>query len=199
LRRTGQYRHFTLHPEADLLTLIFFAILIGFGFYVRSKVRDEPPRPQLSEDQIKQKWRELGFFCELDDEKKTWTLTGSRRGLLYFPDLLLGYVADPQNAIDGERKHFGPYGSLEIMTWHDAGIDSHAIRGSLAALTHLAELVEAKLATAQPGEPISIREEFAPESRYSLVLDVRDDGFDPSAKDRERLGATAKLPDPEKR
>jgi hypothetical protein len=196
LRRAGQYRHFTHHSEDDLLTLIFFAALIAFGFYVRSKVREEAPRPQLSEDKIKQKWRELGFFCELDDEKKTWTLTGSRRGLLYFPDLLLGYVADPQNATDGEHQHYGPYGSLEIMTWHDAGIDGHAIRGSLAALTHLAELVEAKLATAQPGEPISIREEFAPESRYSLVLDVRDDDFDPSTKDREGLGVTAKLPAP---
>ena len=182
-----------------MLTLIFFAILIAFGFYVRSRVRDAVPPPQLSEEAIKQKWRELGFFCERDDEKKVWTLTGSRAGLLYFPDLLLGYVADPQNASDGDRKHFGPYGSLEVMTWHDAGMDSHAIRGSLAALTHLAELVEAKLATAQAGEPISIREEFAPESRYSLVLDVRDDGFDPSTKDRERLGTTAKLPNPEKR
>jgi hypothetical protein len=179
-----------------LATLIFLAVVIGFGFYVRSALRAEEPHPQITEEQIKQKWRELGFFCELDDDKKTWTLTGSRAGLLYFPDLLLGYVADPKNAVDGERKHYGPYGSLEIMTWREPGIDGHAIRGSVADLTHLAELVEAKLATAQPGEPITIREEFAPESRYAVLLDVRPDGFDPATTDRERLGATAKKPAP---
>jgi hypothetical protein len=110
--------------------------------------------------------------------------------LLYFPDLLLGYVTDPKNASDREHQHYGPYGTLEVMTWPDAGFDSHAIRGSLTALAHLAELVEVKLATAEPGTPILIREEFAPESPYSLVLDVRADGFDPASTDRERLGAT---------
>jgi hypothetical protein len=79
------------------------------------------------------------------------------------------------------------------MTWPDAGFDSHAIRGSLTALAHLAELVEVKLATAEPGTPIRIREEFASESPYSLVLDVRADGFDPASTDRERLGATTEL------
>jgi hypothetical protein len=46
-----------------------------------------------------------------------------------------------------------------------------------------------KLATAEAGSPILIREEFAPASPYSLVLDVRADGFDPASADRERLGA----------
>jgi hypothetical protein len=174
-----------------LLTFSVFAVLIAMGFYLRSMMREkEHPRLELTEDAIKQKWRELGFFCELDNEKRTWTLTGSRAGLLYFPDLLLGYVNDPANATDGDHKEYGPYGSLEIMTWRDAGFDSKAIRGSLMALTHLAELVEIKLASAEAGTPIPIREEFAPESRYTLLLDVRADGFDPASADRERLGAT---------
>jgi hypothetical protein len=57
------------------------------------------------------------------------------------------------------------------------------------SLAHLAELVEVKLATAEPGSPILIREEFAADSPYSLMLDVRADGFDPASTDRERLGA----------
>jgi hypothetical protein len=61
----------------------------------------------------------------------------------------------------------------------------------LTELARLAELVEAKLASAQPGEPIRIREEFAADSPYTLVLDVRADGFDPASTDRERLGATS--------
>jgi hypothetical protein len=173
-----------------MLTLTFFAIMVAGGFYLRSVLRGEKePRPGLTDEQIKQKWRELGFFCELDDLKKIWTLTGSRAGLLYFPDLLLGYVADPRHASDREREHYGPYGTLEVMTYPDAGFDGHAIRGSLADLTRLAELVEAKLASAQPGEPISIRQEYAADSPYTLLLDVRADGFDPASADRERLGA----------
>jgi hypothetical protein len=177
-----------------LSSILILAILVAGGFYARSMmVREkEPPRSGMTEEQIKQKWRELGFFCELDDQKRTWTLTGSRAGLLYFPDLLLGYVNDPANATDGVHKHYGPYGSLEVVTWPQAGFDSQAIRGSLAALTHLAELVEVKLASAEPGSPISIREDFAPDSRYTLLLDVRADGFDPASVDSEHLGATVK-------
>jgi len=115
---------------------------------------------------------------------------------LYFPDLLLGYVNDPQNAADGSKQHYGPYGSLEIMTYPEAGFDSHAIRGSLPALTHLAELVEQKLAVAEAGEQIKIREDFAVGSPFALVLDVRADGFDPAAADRERLGAAAERKQP---
>jgi hypothetical protein len=177
-----------------VITIVVLAILVAAGFYARSVlVREkEPPRPKMTDDKIKQKWRELGFYCELDDQKKTWTLTASRAGLLYFPDLLLGYVNDPANAIDGTHKHYGPYGSLEIVTWPEAGLDSQAIRGPLAALTHLAELVEVKLASAEPGSPIPIREEFAPDSRYTLLLDVRADGFDPASVDAENLGATVR-------
>jgi len=74
------------------------------------------------------------------------------------------------------------------MTYPDPGFDGRAIRGSLDDLTRLAELVGEKLATAQAGESISIREEYAADSPYTLVLDVRPDGFDPASSDRERLG-----------
>lgn len=174
--------------------LYFIGVLLlvgGVVYLLRQREVGEQPHASLSEDQIKQGWRKLGFFCEVDAAQRTWTLTGSRAGLLYFPDLLLGYVNDPANATDGERKHFGPYGSLEIMTYPEAGLDGHAIRGSLAALTHLAELVEQRLTLAEPGDQIKIREDFASESPFALVLDVRPDGFDPAAADRERLGATA--------
>jgi hypothetical protein len=173
-----------------MLTLAVFAILIAGGFYLRSVLREPEEHPEMTEDQIKQKWRELGFYCELDDERKLWRLTGSRGGLLYFPDLLLGYINDPANALDGTQKHYGPYGSLDIMTYRDAGFDAHAIRGSVADLERLAELVSTKLATAQPGETVRIREEYAEHSSYSLLLDVRADGFDPASTDREHLGST---------
>jgi hypothetical protein len=181
-----------------LLPLIFVAILIVGAVYVflQKDVPPEPPQPGLTEEQIKQQWRKLGFFCELDAENKLWTLTGSRAGLLYFPDLLLGYVADPKNAADREHQHFGPYGTLEVMTWPEAGFGIRSIRGTLTGLARLAELIEAKLATAGPGSTILIREEFAPDSPYSLLLDVRADGFDPASADRERLGPATERKDP---
>ena len=172
-----------------MLTLAVFATLVALGFYLRSMAQEQDPPPGLTEDQIKREWRKLGFFCELDDQNRTWTLTGSRAGLLFFPDLLFGYVADPENGRDGDQKHYGPYGSLDIMTLPHAGFGGNAIRGSLLDLARLAELVETKLAIAQPGERITIREEFATDSPYSLVLDIRADGFDPASTDRERLGA----------
>jgi hypothetical protein len=69
------------------------------------------------------------------------------------------------------------------MTWPDAGFDGHAIRGPLPELRRLGTLVEAKLAAAQPGERIFIQSEFSANSPYALILDVRDDGFDPAKAD----------------
>jgi hypothetical protein len=180
-----------LRRLTDLLPLTFAALLLAAAvmMYRRTTQGEKEPPAALTDDQIKQQWRKLGFFCELDDQKRTWTLTGSRAGLLYFPDLLLGFVNDPQNATDGAQKRYGPYGSLAVMTYPEAGFDGNAIRGSLDDLTRLAELVEARLATAEVGSPIVIRDDYAPNSPYSLVLDVRADGFDPASSDLERLGA----------
>jgi hypothetical protein len=179
-----------------VLPLALLAILIATTVYVyrhnASIGTDRPPRAELTNEDIKRGWRELGFFCELDDQNKLWTLTGSRAGLLHFPDLLRGYINDPQNASDGSQHHYGPYGSLDVMTWPDAGLDANAIRGSLTDLDRLASLVETHLTVAEPGVSIRVREEYAPESRYALLLDVRPDGFDPSSADPERLGAASK-------
>jgi hypothetical protein len=69
------------------------------------------------------------------------------------------------------------------MTWPEAGFDNHAIRGPLTDLARLANLIEAKLVTARPGSSVRIQEEFAADSPYALVLDLREDGFDPATED----------------
>lgn len=171
-----------------MLALTVFAVLILGGLYLLDLLREPKPLPEFTEEQIKHKWRDLGFFCELDHVDKLWTLTGSLRGLLFFPDLLLGYIADPENAKVGTKKKYGPYGTLEVMTWPDAGF-GNSIRGSAKALAHLAEIVDAKLASAQAGDQIRIREEYASANTYTLLLDIRPDGFDPASADRERLGS----------
>ena len=128
-------------------------------------------------------WRELGFFYSRDDEAREWRLVGSRSGLLRFRDLLLAYVDDPSNALHSEHEHYGPYMYLEVMTWPSAGFDEHAIRGTLEDLARLAALVDSKLSTVSPDSTVHIGTEFAENSPYTLVLDVRDEGFDPSAAD----------------
>jgi hypothetical protein len=72
---------------------------------------------------------------------------------------------------------------LEVMTWPEAEFSDHAIRGPLTDLARLAALIDAKVATARPGSIIPIHEDFAAHSPYALILDVREDGFDPAAAD----------------
>ena len=108
----------------------------------------------MASDKVNKKtrkeWRALGFFYDVDDDAKAWTFIGSRAGLLNFRDLLCAYVADPRNALQSEHQHYRPYTYLKVMTWQEAELDKVAIRGPLADLARLAELVEAKLASAQP-------------------------------------------------
>lgn len=131
----------------------------------------------------REEWRALGFFYDLDEKAKVWRLIGSRAGLLCFRDALLAYVADPRNALSSEHEHYGPYAYLKVMTWQDAGFDNHGIRGPLADLARLAALVETELSTAQAGSVVRIQEEFVADSPYAMVLEVREDGFDPAAAD----------------
>jgi len=127
-----------------------------------------------------QEWRDLGFYCDHDTKNRQYRLVGSRSGLRRFSDLLRDYVADPRNELQSEHEYYGPSG-LEVMTWPEAGIDDHAIQGPLPALAELASIVGRLLSAATPGDRISIREEFAPKAECSLVLDIRDDGFDPAS------------------
>jgi hypothetical protein len=108
---------------------------------------------------------------------------GSRSGLNRFADLLRAYVSDPRNEMLSEHEHYGPYVYLEVMTAADAGMDGHAIHGPLAELRRLANLVEEKLRKLAAGSRARVLEEFAPASEYALILDVREDSFDPASPD----------------
>jgi hypothetical protein len=130
----------------------------------------------------RREWRELGFFYDRNDETKVWRLVGSRSGLLRFRDVLSAYADDPSNDYKSEHEHYGPY-FLEIMTWPEPGFDDHAIHGSLADLKRLAAIVENRLAVAQPGDTVCIQDEFAANSPYALIFEVREDDFDPARAD----------------
>jgi hypothetical protein len=141
----------------------------------------------MNDREVKQatarEWRALGFFYNRDDESKTWTMVGSRAGLLKLRDALRTYVADPRNAQTSEHEHYGPYMYLKVTTWPDPALDRDGIRGTLTELAHLAVLIETRLSLARSGDAIRIQDEYALRSPYALVLDVREDTFDPSAAD----------------
>jgi hypothetical protein len=143
---------------------------------------------QWVKDDTRREWRELGFFYDRDDASKEWRLVGSRAGLRRFSDLLRVYVGDPRNEAKSEHEHYGPYMYLELMTWPEADIDDHTIRGPLTALEHLASLVEARIGAMKPGANVRIRDDFAAGTSYALVLDLRDDDFDPSSLDANLAG-----------
>jgi hypothetical protein len=133
----------------------------------------------------RKEWRDLGFFYELDDDRREWRLVGSRSGLLKFRDLLMQYVANPRNEAESEHDHYGPYMYLKISTWSEAGVDGNAIYGTLQDLRRLAGIIDAKLQDARPGTILRIQEDFAEGCEYCLVLDVRDERFDPASADPE--------------
>jgi hypothetical protein len=133
----------------------------------------------------RREWWDLGFFYELDKEGREWRLVGSRSGLLKFRDLLMRYVANPRNEAKSEHDHYGPYMYLKVMTWTEPGMDGNAIYGTLQDLRRLAGIIDAKLQDVRPGTELRIQEDFAEGCEYYLVLDIRDEGFDPASADPE--------------
>jgi len=131
-----------------------------------------------------EEWRALGFYCDRDTRTREYRLIGSRSGLHKFCALLRSYVGNPQNEMQSEHEHYGPYG-LEVMTWPEPGMDEHSIHGPLPKLAQLALLVERRLTDSKPGDRITIREDFAPDAEFALVLDVRAEGFDPPSAEAE--------------
>src|SRR3984893_15609512 len=132
---------------------------------------------------VRREWRKLAFLYDRNDEEKVWRLIGSRSGLLRFRDALLEYADDPSNDYESEHAHYGPYSYLEIMTCPEPGFDDHAIHGSLADLKRLAAIVGNRLAVVHAGDSVRIQDEFAANNPYALILEVREDGFDPAQAD----------------
>jgi hypothetical protein len=130
-----------------------------------------------------QEWRGLGFFYEREDVAKEWHVIGSIRGLLTFAQLIHDYAGNPRNETLSEHHHYGPCMYLEIGTWIDATITDRWIAGRLSDLLRLSLLIRERVAGATVGDRFGFRAAYAPGSPYELVLDVRDDTFDPARAD----------------
>ena len=128
-------------------------------------------------------WRELGFFCDLDEDAKTWRFIGSLTGLRKFCNLLNEYTLDKKNETVSEHEHYGPYMYLKIMTLNYSGITGNCIHGNLTELKKLAELIDNKLEKAHPGSKIVIDSEYSDKADFSLLFEVMQNNFDPSNAD----------------
>jgi hypothetical protein len=129
-------------------------------------------------------WRELGFFYELRDDPPCWRLVGSASGLARLVTLLDEYVREPRNETISEHEHYGPYMYLEVQTAESPEIDNESIRGSLADLARLRDLIARDLPALRPGQTLIIGPEYSPSVSHPLHLELREAEFDPASADR---------------
>lgn len=140
------------------------------------------PSSEINE-RTQREWRELGFFYDRDDDAKEWRLIGAKAGLLQFAHAMQKYAAKPSNDLISEHEHFGPYSYLAVGTWTTSEITDHWIAGPLKDIQRLALTVISRLDTVSVCDCIYLRAEFAPLSPYELVLEVKDDSYDPAKAD----------------
>lgn len=127
-------------------------------------------------------WRELGFFCYRNDAAKEWRIVGSVKGLRKFASEIRTYASNPANDRISEYQHFGPSMNLEVGTWHQAEITDQWIAGPVTELLSLAGLIEQSVKANVVGQRIALRSNFSPMSPYELILDIRDDAYDPGSE-----------------
>ena len=128
-------------------------------------------------------WRDLGFFCGRNDAAKEWRIVGSVKGLRKFAAEIRSYASNPAHDRLSEYTHFGPAMNLEIGTSHQTEITEQWIGGPLVDLLRLATLIEQSAQANVVGKRIALRANFSPMAPYELILDVRDEAFDPGLAD----------------
>jgi len=128
-------------------------------------------------------WRELGFFCGKDKAAKEWRVVGSVAGLRGFAALIRTYASNPAHDRLSEYMHLGPVTNLEVGTWEQPDITDQGIAGSLPDLLNLAGLIELNVRANMVGRRIALRSSYSPLASYDLILEVRDEAFDPASAD----------------
>jgi hypothetical protein len=137
----------------------------------------------MSNEATRRVWRELGFFCGRDDSVKEWRIVGSVKGLRKFAAEIRKYASNLANDRLSEYTQFGPAMNLEVGTSHQTEITEQWIGGPLTELRRLATLIEQSAQANVIGKRIALRSNFSPMAPYELILDVRDDEFDPASAD----------------
>ncbi len=134
-------------------------------------------------EQTKDDWRELGFFYDYDKDNSCWRLVGSRQGLLKFCDILSEYADDERNAPLSEHEHYGPYWYLTLVTWNEALITAHDIRGTFEDFRRLSKLTKQKLENASDGDRFIIDVEYSSKNEAKIIFEIEADDFDAAKAD----------------
>ena len=137
----------------------------------------------MSNEATRRAWRALGFFCGRNDAAKEWRIVGSVAGLRKFAAEVRKYASNPAHDRLSEYTQFGPAMNLEIGTSHQTEITEQWIGGPLVDLLRLATFIERSAQANVVGKCIALRSNFSPMAPYELILDVRDDAFDPGSAD----------------
>ena len=138
---------------------------------------------EAAKEATRRAWRALGFFCGRNDAAKEWRIVGSVAGLRKFAAEVRKYASNPAHDRLSEYTQFGPAMNLEIGTSHQTEITEQWIGGPLVELLRLATLIERSAQANVVGKRIALRANFSPMAPYELILDVRDDAFDPASAD----------------
>ena len=138
---------------------------------------------EVTNEATRRAWRALGFFCDRNDAAKEWRIVGSVKGLRKFASEIRKYASNPAHDRLSEYTQFGPAMNLEIGTSHQTEITEQWIGGPLVDLLRLATLIEQSAQNNVVGKRIALRSNFSPMAPYELILDVRDDAFDPASAD----------------
>jgi hypothetical protein len=139
---------------------------------------------EKTNEHTRREWRELGFYYDRDDDQKAWRIVGALDGLQKFSRAVRTYATNLKNAAPSKHDHFGPYMYLTIGTWPEEVITDGWIAGPLERLAKLADDIDEVIATARVGDQIPVGAKFAPNSSYDLILELRDDSFDPAKADK---------------
>ena len=128
-------------------------------------------------------WRELGFYYDIDTASKCWRVVGDYAGIQKFVRCLREYATDSRNNAIGEHEHYGPYYYLEIGTSDKCEINDHWIAGPLPSIRRWADQIDHLIAKAGAGDVIFVGKLLASDSLYDFAVELRVAGFDPAAED----------------
>ncbi|MCG3778793.1 MAG: hypothetical protein JW388_1520 [Nitrospira sp.] len=137
----------------------------------------------MASESTRRAWRELGFYCGKNDAVKAWYIVGSVTGLRKFASEIRSYASNPANDRLSEYTQLGPAMNLEIGTSHQTEITEQWIGGPLADLLRLATFIERSVQANVVGKCLNLRSNFSPMAPYELILDVREESFDPASAD----------------
>lgn len=143
---------------------------------------------EKEKNSTRNEWRKLGFYYDIRDDEKQWYMAGSKEGLLNFYNILVHYVADPHHDEISSHEHYGPYMYLEIMTSEKPNINDHAIQGSKQDLRRLSEMFKSKLRDTEEGQHFIIGKDYVAETKYSVLVEIMEDTFDPALVDPQLQG-----------